>query len=108
VTQLNEKVALNSLKRDHVLATVQAHQETLQKLGVKSLTLFGSVAKEQTHADSDVDFLVELNAPIGLLGIFKVQHYLEEILGCSVDLGTIKALREHLRKPILEESIRVF
>ena len=52
--------------------------------------------------------MVELNAPIGLLGIFKVQHYLEEILGCSVDLGTIKALREHLRKPILEESIRVF
>jgi len=51
MTKLNEKIALNSLKRDHVLATVQANQETLQKLGVKSLTLFGSVAKEQNHAD---------------------------------------------------------
>ena len=96
------------MEREQVLTIVKAHQEFLQQLGVKSLDLFGSVAREQARPDSDVDFLVEFDSPVGLFGLFRVQHYLEEILCCSVDLGTSKALREHLREPILKEAIRVF
>jgi predicted nucleotidyltransferase len=43
-----------------------------------------------------------------LFGLFRVQHYLEDVLQCSVDLGTIKALKEHLRQPVLQESIHGF
>ena len=96
------------MKRDEILTIVRAHQQSLQKLGVKSLSLFGSGARNQIQPDSDIDFLVEFDSPVGLFGLFQVQHYLEEILKRSVDLGTIKALREHLRKPVLEEAIRVF
>ncbi len=96
------------MERDEVLAIVKANQESLQRLGVKSLDLFGSVARQQSHLDSDVDFLVEFDSPVGLFGLFRVQHYLEEMLGCPVDLGTLKALREHLREPVLQEAIRVF
>ena len=96
------------MKRDEILAIVRAHQKSLQKLGVKSLSLFGSGARNQIQPDSDVDFLVEFDSPVGLFGLFQVQHYLEEILERSVDIGTLKALREHLRKPVLEEAIRVF
>ena len=96
------------MKRDEILAIVRANQKSLQKLGVKSLRLFGSGARNQIKPDSDIDFLVEFNSPVGLFGLFQVQHYLEEILERSVDLGTLKALREHLRKPVLEEAIRVF
>jgi hypothetical protein len=49
-----------TMKRDDVLAIVAAHREQLQKMGVKSLNLFGSVARDQAHADSDVDFLLEI------------------------------------------------
>lgn len=101
-------IASPILQRDQVLATVQAHQSSLEKLGVKSLALFGSVAQKTNHVDSDVDFLVELSSSIGLFGLFKIQHYLEEILHCSVDLGTQKSLKQHLREPILKGSIRVF
>ena len=45
------------MKRDEVLAILDAHREELQKLGVKSLSLFGSVARDEAHADSDVDLL---------------------------------------------------
>ena len=96
------------MKRDEILTIVRTHQKSLQKLGVKSLSLFGSAARNQIQPDSDVDFLVEFDSPVGLFGLFQVQHYLEEILERSVDLGTLKALREHLRKPVLEEAIRVF
>ncbi len=97
----------NAMKKEEVLEIIHAHQTQLQELGVKSLNLFGSVAREQAKPESDVDFLVEFSKPIGFFEFFRVQHYLEDILGCQVDLGTFDALKEHLRKPVLEEVIRV-
>ena len=35
----------------------------------------------------------------------EVRLYLQDILGCSVDLGTLKALKEHLREPVLKDVI---
>jgi uncharacterized protein len=95
------------MKRDDVLARVQAHRDDLLQLGVKSLDLFGSVARDQAHSDSDVDFLVEFDRPHGLFQLLRVKHYLEDILGCPVDLGTRTALREHLREPVLKDVIHV-
>ncbi|MEQ9236229.1 nucleotidyltransferase family protein [Coleofasciculus sp. E2-BRE-01] len=96
------------MKRDKVLAILTAHREQLQNLGVKSLNLFGSVARDEADANSDVDFLVEFNRPGGLFQLLQVQYYLEDILGCAVDLGTQEALKEHLREPVLKDSIRAF
>ncbi|MEQ9483498.1 nucleotidyltransferase family protein [Coleofasciculus sp. F4-SAH-05] len=96
------------MKRDEVLAILAAHREQLQDMGVKSLNLFGSVARDEADANSDVDFLVEFNRPGGLFQLLKVQYYLEDILGCAVDLGTQEALKEHLREPVLKDSIRAF
>jgi hypothetical protein len=96
------------MKRDEVLAIVKAHQVRLQELGVKSLELFGSVARDEARPDSDVDFLVEFSKPIGLFGFSRIRLYLEDILDRPVDLGTLDALKEHLREPVLEDVIRVF
>ena len=96
------------MERDEVLSIVGKHQKVLEELGVKSLELFGSVARNEANAKSDVDFLVEFSKPVGLFQFSRIRLYLEEILGCSVDLGTHKALRQHLREPILKDSIRVF
>ncbi len=95
------------MKRDQVLSIVTAHQDELRKLGVKSLDLFGSVARDEATSNSDVDFLVEFVESDGLFQLFAVQNYLEDLLDCSVDLGTQKALREHLREPVLKDVIRV-
>jgi hypothetical protein len=94
------------MKRDEVLAIVAAHRQQLQAMGVKSLELFGSVARDEAGPDSDVDFLVEFDRPVGLFDFSKVRLYLEDVLGCSVDMGTQDALREHLRKPVLKDVIR--
>ncbi len=94
------------MKRDEVLAIVAAHREQLQAMGVKSLNLFGSVARDEADSDSDVDFLVEFDRPVGLFEFNQVQLYLEDILGHPVDIGRPQALREHLREPVLKEAIR--
>ena len=96
------------MKRDEVLKIITKHREQLEKLGVKSLSLFGSVARDEAGPDSDVDFLVEFNRQGGFFQLFRVQHYLEDILGCSVDLGTEDALREHLREPVSKDVINAF
>jgi predicted nucleotidyltransferase len=96
------------MKRDEVLTLLAAHREQLQDMGVKSLDLFGSVARDEADSNSDVDFLVEFNRPGGLFQLLQVQYYLEDILGCAVDLGTQEALKEHLREPVLKDSIRAF
>ncbi|MDJ0662088.1 MAG: nucleotidyltransferase family protein [Crocosphaera sp.] len=96
------------MKRDQVLRIIAEHREALEKLGVKSLSLFGSVARDEAGPDSDVDFLVEFNRQGGFFQLFRVQHYLEDILGCSVDLGTEDALREHLREPVSKDVINAF
>jgi predicted nucleotidyltransferase len=95
------------MKRDDVLARVQAHRDELIQLGVKSLDLFGSVARDEAQPTSDVDFLVEFDRPYGLFQLLRVKHYLEDLLECPVDLGTRTALREHLREPVLRDLIHV-
>jgi predicted nucleotidyltransferase len=96
------------MKRDEVLTILAAHKEPLQRRGVKSLTLFGSVARDEARPDSDVDLLVEFNQQGVFFQLLQVQYYLEDILGCSVDLGTQDALKEHLREPVLEDVINAF
>ncbi|MGB3492909.1 MAG: nucleotidyltransferase family protein [Elainellaceae cyanobacterium] len=96
------------MRREEACQLVRSHQQELQQLGVKSLDIFGSVARDQANPQSDVDILVELDISIGFFEFFQIQHYLEDLLQCSVDLGTTDALKDHLRQPILEDAIHVF
>ncbi len=95
------------MRRDEALAILAAHREELRQRGVRSLALFGSVARDEAGPASDVDLLVELERPMGLLGFFAIQEYLEQILGCKVDLGTPDSLRPAVRDRVLNEAVRV-
>ena len=94
------------MERDDVLAILSNHREHLQNLGVKSLALFGSVARNEARPDSDVDLLVEFARPVGLFTFVRLKNYLELILECPVDLGTPDSLKPYLREPVLREAVR--
>ena len=87
---------------------LKAHRDELRRMGVASLALFGSSAREETREGSDVDLLVEFDRAVGVFHFFKVQHLLEEILGVpKVDLVQRGALHPALRDSILAETIDV-
>ncbi len=95
------------MKRDEVLRVLAASREELGSLGVRSLSIFGSVARDEAQPGSDVDMLVEFNRPTGLFGLIRLKHRLEELLGCSVDVGTPNGLRPSIRDDVLREAVRV-
>jgi len=49
-------------------------------MGVASLAIFGSAARDEAVAGSDIDLLIEFDRDIGVFHFFTVQHRLEEIL----------------------------
>ncbi len=72
------------------------------------LALFGSVARNEATENSDIDLLVTFSQqPVTSVDYFNLQFYLEDLLGCSVDLITDKALRKELRPYIEKELIDV-
>ena len=96
------------MKQDVVLQILaQKNTELTKQFGVKSLLLFGSVARNEATTASDVDLLVEFNRPVGYFGLFALQDYLEKLLGCPVDLGTPDSLKPYIRERVMGELIRV-
>ncbi len=62
------------MKRDEIIRILNEHRAELAKqYGVKSLALFGSVARDEATPASDVDLLVEFDRPVGLFGLFALQ-----------------------------------
>ena len=96
------------MRRDDVLLVLCANRERLRsEFGVKSLTLFGSVARDEARPTSDVDLLVEFDLPTGYFGLVRLQLRLQQLLGCAVDLGTAASLRPSMRQRIDKQAIRV-
>ena len=74
------------MRRDDVLLVLCANRERLRsEFGVKSLTLFGSVARDEARPTSDVDLLVEFDLPTGYFGLVRLQLRLQQTVeGLSV------------------------
>jgi predicted nucleotidyltransferase len=78
---------------------------------VKRLDLFGSLARGEETAESDVDLLVEFEEPDlhPSKRFFGLLHHLEDTLGCEVDLLTVNSLRNpYLRRRVLKERRNIY
>jgi predicted nucleotidyltransferase len=86
---------------------IEHKHELMRRFGVSRLALFGSVVRDAAQQGSDVDVLVAFDGPATSARYFGVQFYLEDLLGCPVDLVTEKALRPELRPFIEKEAVHV-
>ena len=94
--------------RDNVLNTLKRHKSELrQRFGVKSLAVFGSVARGEAGPESDVDILVEFEGRATFDRYMGLKFFLEDLLGRRVDLVTRKALKPRMRPYVEREAIYV-
>ena len=85
-------------KRDEILRIAEAY-------GARNVRVFGSVARGDADADSDVDFLVDVESGRSLLDLGGLVMELRDVLGRDVDVVTTRALKERLRQRVLEEAV---
>ena len=92
--------ALLGQKREDVLRIADTY-------GARRVRVFGSVARGEADAQSDVDFLVELDPGRSLLDLGGLQFELEGLLGRSVDVVTERGLKARIRERVLREAVPV-
>jgi predicted nucleotidyltransferase len=88
-----------------VIEKLRAGRGELTERGVRSISVFGSFARDEAGPESDVDLLVEFDRPVSLFEFSRVRFFLEELLGRRVDLVTVDALKDPLRERILGEAV---
>lgn len=92
----NEK--LLSEKREEIL-------KVAAKYGAYNLRVFGSTARQEAGPDSDIDFLVELEAGRNLFDLGGLLMDLQDLLGTNVDVVTENGLRERIREHVMKEAV---
>lgn len=98
---------IKAMTRKAVITRIRKHRAQLTKLGVKSLSLFGSVARGEERSDSDVDILVEFKGKATLDRYMDTKFYLEDLLERKVDLVTPKAIKPRMKPRIMQDLVHV-
>jgi predicted nucleotidyltransferase len=97
------------MERSEVIAKLKQHEAELKRLGVEHLYLFGSTARDEARADSDVDLFFDLPEwSLGLFELMDVKETAARILGRKTDIMTRRSLHPVLRERIEASALQVF
>ncbi|HEX4956145.1 MAG TPA: nucleotidyltransferase family protein [Thermoanaerobaculia bacterium] len=90
---------------------LERHREKILELaeqhGAGDVRVFGSLARGEGHAASDIDLLVSLGPGRSLLDLVALKLALEQAIGCPVDVVTERALSPLLQRQVLAEAVRL-
>ncbi|OLE96934.1 MAG: nucleotidyltransferase [Cyanobacteria bacterium 13_1_20CM_4_61_6] len=75
------------------------------KRGASNVRIFGSIARGEADAESDIDLLVDLEPGRSLFDLGGLLMDLQDLLGHKVDVVTEKGLRERIREHVLKEAV---
>lgn len=83
----------------------KAINEAAAKRRAGNVRVFGSVARGDNTATSDVDLLVDLDAGVGLLDLIGLERELSDLLGVDVDVVPAETLKPRIRERVLREAV---
>lgn len=98
------------MTRDQAIAEIAVSAAALRARGVEAAYLFGSTARGEARADSDLDVFIDIapDARFSLLDLAGVHRILNESIGRKVDVTTRDSLHPKLRGEIERDAVRVF
>lgn len=97
-------------QKGEVFTKLAALEKVLRERGLRSLAVFGSVARDEARPDSDVDVLIDIEpeARFSLIDLVDLKDFLEARLGNKVDVVTKAGLESGIRDRVLREAESVF
>ena len=98
---------MKSSRQDILASLKKLKGEVSREYSVKTIGVFGSVARDEQTGTSDIDLLVEFSKPVGFVTFMRLEHFLSERLGNQVDLVTSDSLKPVIRQDVLAEVIYV-
>ena len=98
---------MKSTRQDILSSLKKLKQEVTNEYSVKTIGVFGSVARNEQTGKSDIDLLVEFSKPVGFVTFMRLENFLSERLGKQVDLVTSDSLKPVIRQDVLAEVIYV-
>ena len=98
------------MNRDEVIAKLKAHEAELKAAGIVRLAVFGSVARGENSAQSDVDLLAEFDKTrrYTLLTMGRLESRLADLLGTKVDLSAPEWLNDAVSDQAQREAVVAF
>ncbi len=102
------KTDARSLTAETVLHTLREQPHLFAQFKIKTLALFGSTARNEATAQSDLDFLVEFEGSTTFDLYMDLKIFLEDLFGKPVDLVTKHSLKPQITDTVLEETIYIY
>lgn len=101
---------MRRMTRDDVTAVLRAHENELRAAGVRSLRLFGSMARDEAGPESDIDVeaAFEDASSLTLLDLVRVERHLSGLLGRNVELIQQGGFKDDVRDRVEAEAVLAF
>ncbi len=98
------------MDKSFVIAKLREHEGELKAAGIVHLRIFGSVARGEASAASDVDLLADFDKSkrLTLVKVGSLQSRLTDLLGVNVDLSSAEWMREPVKSRALREAVLAF
>jgi hypothetical protein len=98
------------MTKGSVIETLRRHEPELRAAGIVYLRLFGSVARGEESAESDVDLMADLDRSrrLTLYDMAGLENRLSDLLGTKVDLSPAGSMKEQVRARASREAVHAF
>ena len=95
---------------DGIVQRIRSQEAELRRRGIRHLSLFGSVARGEARADSDIDIAIEIEPgrTFSLIRMEEARLLLEDALERPVDLGEADSFRPTVRAAFERDRVTVF